>query len=150
MKFKIMKKSILIVLSCFFIFSNCSVNNSDSTPTQKVEYLWHLVNVTGGFSGIDEQFSVDTVVWVFNEDAKILTVENNNDDDSIEDGLDTGTYNYSVLAIDNITYLIVDDNELGSFTSDFETLTINQNIISTGSGADGFIYEFKREVVITN
>lgn len=140
-----MKKSLLLVLSCFFIFSNCSLNDSDSAPPQELQYLWHLIQVTGGVAGVDERFDVGDIVWSFDEDTNILTVENNNTDDTIEDGLDSGTYSFSVLDIDGITYLTVDGNELGSFVVNQSTFTLDQNKMSTGTGADGFIYLFQLE-----
>lgn len=142
-----MKKSIILVLSCFFILSNCSINNSDPLPPQEVKYLWHLVKVTGGVAGVDEQFSTDTVIWSFDGDTQTLTVDNKNSDDTIEDGLDSGSYDYSVLDIDGTTYLSIDGNEFGSFETSQTTLSINQNLMSTGNGADGFIYTFQVEVI---
>ncbi|MCF7569290.1 hypothetical protein L3X37_13085 [Sabulilitoribacter arenilitoris] len=140
-----MKKSVIFVLSCFFVFSSCSLNESDSSAPQEIEYYWHLIQVTGGVAGIDERFDVDTIVWNFDDDTGTLTVDNNNTDDSIEDGLDGGTYSFSVLDIDGNTYLLVDDEEIGSFNVNQSTFTLDTNKMSTGTGADGFIYLFQLE-----
>lgn len=142
-----MKKSLILIFSCFFILSSCSVNNSDDIPPQKIEYLWHLIRVTGGVSGVDEQFSTDTVVWSFNNETSILNVDNKNTDDTIEDGLDSGSYSYSVEEIDGKAFLSIDGNEFGNFETSQTTLTINQNIMSTGNVSDGFIYTFQVEAV---
>ena len=145
-KFIIMKKSIILVLSCFFIFSNCSLNDSESAPEQEIEYYWHLIQVTGGVAGVDERFDLNTIVWNFDDDTNILTVENNNTDDSIEDGFNAGTYSFSILDIDGTLYLIVDDEEIGSFNVNQSTFTLDTNKMSTGTGADGFIYLFQIDI----
>lgn len=142
-----MKKSIILVFSCVFILTSCSVNNSDPLPPQKVKYLWHLINVTGGIAGVDNQFTVDTVIWSFDDATQTLAVENKNTDDSLEDGLDSGSYTYSVLDQGGKTYLTVDGSEWGSFEILQNKLTINQNVKSTGNGADDFIYTFQVEAI---
>ena len=144
---KVMKKSILIVLSCCFLLSNCSVNNSTSSSPQNVKYFWHLINVTGGIAGVDWEFNVNTIVWDFDADAGTLTVENNNTDDNIEDGLDSGIYEYYEISTDNVTYLVVDDIELGSLEIVNNQLKINQNEMTTGTVSDGYIYTFQVEII---
>ena len=39
--------------------------------------------------------------------------------------------------------LIIDDNEFGGLIILNNNLTIDQNLTSTGTGADGFIYSFQ-------
>lgn len=142
-----MKKNILIVTCSIFAFLNCSVNNDRSINSDNVKYLWHLINVSGGIAGIDEQFELGTIVWEFNEDTSTLTVTNNNENSNVENGLDTGTYEFSVLNVDNKTYLVINSNEIGSFEISQNILTINQNEMSNGTGADGFIYTFQVEII---
>ncbi len=142
-----MKKIVIIALSCFFVLSNCSTNDSNPATSQKVRYLWHLISVTGGVAGVDEQFSLNTVVWAFDDATKTLVVDNKNTDDTKEDGLDSGSYAYTVLDVDGNTYLSIEGNEYGSFEISQNILTINQNLKSTGSGTDGFIYSYQVEAV---
>lgn len=142
-----MKKNILIVKCSIFAFLNCSVNNDRSINSDNVKYLWHLINVSGRIAGIDEQFELGTIVWEFNEDTSTLTVTNNNENSNVENGLDTGTYEFSVLNVDNKTYLVINSNEIGSFEISQNILTINQNEMSNGTGADGFIYTFQVEII---
>ncbi|MFD1615187.1 hypothetical protein [Gelatiniphilus marinus] len=131
------------------MFSNCSSNEVNVDP-QNVKYLWHLVNVTGGVAGVDKTFNLNTVVWAFNDETKKLVVENNNDDQAAEDGLDSGTYDFDVIEIDGKTYLSINDNEFGNFLVSGNLLTINQNIMSSGTGADGFVYTFQRTIELVN
>jgi len=49
----------------------------------------------------------------------------------------------SILNDGNNTFLIIDGNEYGSITVLTNNLIIDQNLTSTGTGADGFIYSFQ-------
>lgn len=130
--------------------TSCSLNDNDNATPQEIKYLWHLVKVTGGIAGVNEQFETNVITWSFNNETETLVVNNKNTDDSIEDSLDSGTYSFSVLEENNTTYLIIDDIELGSFEVSGNILTINQNNTSTGNGTDGFIYTFQVETIVAN
>ncbi|MFH6768348.1 hypothetical protein V8G56_06350 [Gaetbulibacter aquiaggeris] len=67
----------------------------------------------------------------------------NNNTNAVEDGLDSGTYRYDLLDDGKNIFLIIDDNEFGGLTLSNNILTIDQNLRSTGTGADGFIYSFQ-------
>lgn len=137
----IMKLKIFRSLIFIFIMTSCSINNEDAIP-QASRSEWHLRNVSGGLAGVNNDFDFNQVIWMFNEPLSSLTVLNNNTN-AIEDGLDSGTYAYSILDDVNNTFLIIDDHEFGGLTISNNILTIDQNLISTGSGADGFIYTFQ-------
>ena len=47
---------------------------------------------------------------MFNDSSHILTVINNNTEDVANDGLEKGSYTYSIPAIDDLKYLIVDED----------------------------------------
>src|SRR5690606_40477870 len=52
----------------FFTLTNCSLdNNNNNDEDQIVRVLWHLENVSGGPSDVDNNFSPNVVVWEFNE-----------------------------------------------------------------------------------
>ncbi len=150
-------KFLIPIISLLLVFS-CSTNDDnnllDLEPQEVQIYQWHLTNVSGGVAGIDIDFEMDTVIWVFNVDfvgSGSLQVQNNNTDNSLEDGLDTGTYSVSIPVYDTQSILFVDGDEFaGVVTPTEEDLVINQNITSNGTGTDGFIYTFKREIVIIN
>jgi hypothetical protein len=86
----------------------------------------------------------------FNEETSSLTVINTNEDESIEDGLNSGIYTFYVLNTNDKSFLIVDNNEFGNLVIDTESLTINQNITSEGDGADRYLYEFQRIIISSN
>ncbi|MCK5442788.1 MAG: hypothetical protein KAJ23_12935, partial [Maribacter sp.] len=68
-----------------------------------------------------------------------LTVINNNTANTLYDGLDTGEYPYSILTKNKVLYLLINGQEFGGITLSQNELTLNQNELSTGSGADGFV-----------
>ncbi|GAL69048.1 hypothetical protein [Jejuia pallidilutea] len=153
-----MKFKFLIPIVALFFLTSCNVNNDDDLDAlnqqQELQiYQWHLTNVSGGVDGIDIDFEADTIIWVFSVDFVgngNLEVENNNTDDTLEDGLDTGTYPVSIPVYDNQSILFVDGNEFaGVVTPTEQDLIMNQNIKSTGeTSSDGFIYTFKRKIVV--
>lgn len=142
-----MKIKLLIVLCCTFVLTSCSVGN-DVNDQQNYKRLWHLINVTGGVGGVNQNFEPSTIVWSFDEPTLKLTVTNNNQDDTAPDGLDSGTYDYSIINANGESYLVIDDNELGELSFSQTGMGINENIKSTGTGADGFVYLFQLEVVV--
>ncbi len=145
-----MKRTLIFAFFSLLAFTNCSIdNNNNETPQVYVTY-WHLINVSGGVAGVDKDFPMDKIVWNFNDATGKLTVKNTNTDNTIEDGFDTGSYNFSVTEVGSEKYLVINSNEFGGFTFTETQLVINQNKISNGTGADGFIYTFKRVVVIEN
>lgn len=143
-----MKHSILITFLSFITLSSCSLDNNNDIKQQVYKSYWHLINVSGGFSGVDNDFDLNKIIWSFNEEENELTVTNTNTED-LEDGLDTGTYTYSVDEDDNKDlFLTINSNEFGNFTVSETQLIIDQNITTNGTGADGFIYTFKRVVIV--
>ena len=136
MNLKFVTSFILIV-----IITSCSINNEDD-KIQVLRSEWHLKNVSGGLEGVNNDFVLNQVIWMFNEPQSSLTVLNNNTN-AVEDGLDSGTYTYDLLDDGKNIFLIIDDNEYGGLTISNNILTIDQNLRSTGTGADGFIYSFQ-------
>ena len=139
-----MKYKLLLAICSFFILTNCSVSNDNIGTIETEQIKWSLIRVTGGIAGVTEQFGLNTIEWVFNEATLVLTVTNNNTDDSMEDGLNSGVYSYSVSSDNENSYLTVNANELGRITLTTTNLTINENEKSAGNGADGFLYIFEK------
>ncbi|CAH8288912.1 hypothetical protein EV196_11620 [Mariniflexile fucanivorans] len=147
-----MKYSIIIAFLSFATLTNCSLEGDNEIKDQVYKTYWHLTNVSGGIAGVDNDFNLNEIIWTFNEDTDQLKINNTNTAE-IEDGLDTGTYTYSVTIVevegeDDKSFLVIDSNEFGKFTFNETELVIDQNITTTGTGADGFIYIFKRVVII--
>mgnify|MGYP003624175206 CR=1 FL=1 len=141
-----MKRHLIIALSFIFILSSCSLNSDSDTENDNQEvilYTWHLIKTEGGLAGVNQQFELDTVIWTFDELNGILKIENNNDDDTKQDLLDSGTYNFSISTVGE-NFIFIDSIEYGQITVETNTFTIDENNKSTGQGADGFLYTFQR------
>lgn len=140
-----MKHHFLIALLCLLTFSNCSLNDNDNIDNDAVIITsWHLISTRGGLAGVDDSFSLNTVVWNFNDENKSLVVTNNNADDSKQDLLDSGTYTFTITTVGDDSFLVIDNNELGEVTIEQTRFTIDQNNTSLGPAADGFIYTFQK------
>ena len=146
-----MKTNFFIIISFVFILTNCTTSPINDGAQQNIIIQWHLINVKGGGAVVNNNFDYETIVWVFNPDGTI-TIENNNTDESLEDSLDSGTYEYTIAEIDNISYIYFPDtDEYGNimFNSQNEII-INQNITSAGPITDGYIYTFERVLVVSD
>lgn len=125
-----------------FLLTSCSISSDNNVP-QFVRAEWHLKNVSGGIDGVNNNFDLNTIIWAFNESLGTLNITNNNTDTTKEDGFDTGNYTFSLINNSNNSFIVINQNELGSLTILNNQLIINQNEKSTGAGADGYIYTFK-------
>ncbi len=143
-----MKKTILLLGIILFTLTNCSTEgNSNNQPSQITITEWNLINVTGGIAGVDHDFEIGDIVWSFNNINALLTVNNNNTEDDLEDSLSTGSYNISFIETNDDLFLRISDQEFGEVIisgTDNEDMVIDQNSLSTGQGSDGFVYTFKR------
>lgn len=127
------------------MLSNCSLDNGNNNESGTITIVfWHLTNTIGGLAGIDDQFDLDTVIWSFNEVNGTLSIQNNNTNDTKQDGLPSGTYSFSVSLNSGNYFLYIDGAEFGSCSISDTELTIDQNITTSGSGADSFIYTFNK------
>ncbi|GGK24134.1 hypothetical protein GCM10007962_17920 [Yeosuana aromativorans] len=141
-------KRYLLILFFSIALTSCSINTNDTSQPQVITVYWNLVNVSGGVSGVDIDYNVGDIVWLFDEVNTKLTVTNTNTDDTLEDGLDSGTYPYSVINNSHDLFLSIDGTEFGSFTVSGNQLIIDQNITTGGTGADGYVYTFQKTTVI--
>ncbi|GAA4271688.1 hypothetical protein GCM10022258_09820 [Aquimarina gracilis] len=116
---------------------SCS-NDDDSSSSSELSGTWSLINVSGGFVGLDHDFNTGIVVWVFNESSNTVSITNNNTDDSIEDLLPTGTYDYSIETVGENREFILDNINRGNFEIMDNQLTINEQF------RDGFNFTFIR------
>lgn len=145
-----MKNYLIIACFCFFALTNCSLDNDNNNQPQVTRVLWNLKNVSGGVAGVSNDFNSGKIVWEFNEQTSKFTVSNTNGDSSIEDGLDSGTYTYSVNEVGSKNYISINADEFGSITVTSTKLIINQNETSTGSASDLYIYTFEKSIILEN
>tara|TARA_R110002049_G_scaffold90966_2_gene227403 strand:+ start:547 stop:966 length:420 start_codon:yes stop_codon:yes gene_type:complete len=125
-------------LVLIFVLHGCS---TESTPEKKdkVSGTWNLMNVSGGFAGVDEYFEKGKIIWEFDTKDGTLLVTNNDESGALYNGLPTGTYAYSILQGKDQDYLQLNDKEVGGIDVAKSQLVLDQNNTSSGSGADGFV-----------
>ena len=144
-----MKNSkILTALLVFFTLLSCC-NDDDKQPTDKISGEWRLARVSGGFTGGEQVFTGNTIVWKFNPNNKTIIVTNGNTDETIVDGLDSGSYSYSMVDNNDSqqcakTILINNTENYGCITVTESQLKINNTF------ADGHLYEFYRKEILLN
>jgi len=129
-----MKKFFLLLIVCTLCLS-CDNNAKTDSKTK----IWYLVNISGGFAGINNDVEKGTVVWTLNSQDSTLKVENNGDNSS---GFETGTYSCTILNANDNNYLVIEGNEFGGMITSEKELFIDQNMQSSGSGADNFSFRF--------
>ncbi|MBD0824097.1 hypothetical protein [Aestuariibaculum marinum] len=147
-----MKQQIYILLIACLTLTNCSIasdSNIDSNLPNIVSIEWHLTNVFGGLAGVDNNFELNEIIWIFNEEYGSLTITNTNNDDTIEDGFDSGVYSFSVTEQDSNQFLFVNNAEFGNLiiNNSENEMVIDQNITVSGEAADGYIYTFERVII---
>lgn len=146
-----MKYHFYLILSFIFIITSCTLNDNENSieTNQDVTIEWHLTKSSGGITGEDYEFDLDTIIWDFDSQNGSLTIVNNNTDDNKEDAINSGTYVYELLELNDLIYIIIDGEEYGEiiFSSNNDAITINQNQTSTGSANDLFVYNFTRKLI---
>lgn len=135
----------LAFLVVFFCISACS--DRDDTVADFLHGSWAIQNISGGLAGVDQDFVAGTVSWTFDSGTNMLTVENNHElEDVVYDGLDSGTYEYSILQVETQSFLIIDEVEFAGLDFLTNQMLLDQNKLSAGTGTDGFLLLFNRVV----
>ena len=128
------------ILALMLLTLSCSSDDDaqqDSEPT--LNATWSLVNVSGGFAGVDDDFESGIITWHFNNESSEITVTNNDTSNAIHSGYASGTYSYEVLTTSNETSVVIENTDLRIIS-----LTTNQLILDEGMISDGFQYTFSR------
>jgi len=132
-----MKKVSFLLICLVVLLTSCKSDDTDSTND-----IWNLVNISGGFAGIDKNFDTGKIIWTFNEENSTLVIEKNTQEPFI--GINEGTYFYVIENIDGATYLNLDNIERGSYAISQNQLIIDENKSSTGSGADRYVFKLEK------
>ncbi|WP_333600862.1 hypothetical protein [Flavobacterium sp.] len=131
---------IITGLLFFAILISCS-SDSGAASTDPVQGQWKLVNVSGTFAGINNNFPPGQITWHFNSITQTVTVINNNTDPNKWDVLETGVYNYQIIINPEPSscseIIKINGGDMGCFTVSDNTLLIDQSI------ADGFAVTLK-------
>lgn len=135
-----MKKHLsLFVIVTFLLLSSC--NSDSNSTTDPVQGQWKLVNVSGTFAGIHDDFAPGVITWDFNPITQMVTVVNNNTDTNKWDVLETGVYTYHFVNNPDSPCgesIEIDGSVYGCYTVSNQTLVIDQAI------ADGFAITLHR------
>ena len=130
---------------CFFVFMLLlfSCNQDDDAGQNRASTLngsWSLVNVSGGFAGVNDAFQIGTITWDFNQNTLELTVTNTNTANVIFDGLPSGTYDYELLTpTDEDASLVIN-----TLSYSIRALSSSQLVLDEGIAFDGFLLSFSR------
>ena len=137
-----LRSLVLFVLITITLLVGCGSN--DGTEKDPIDGVWDVSNISGGFAGINDDYPQGTILWSFDAQNSNLTITNNNTTNTLYDGFESGEYAYTILHKNKTLYLQVNGQEFGGVVISQNELVINQNITSTGSGADGFVILLKK------
>ena len=129
---------LLLMLAC--LFTNCKKTKES---TASLEGTWDLVNLSGGIIGVDCNYDPGVITWTFDGD-KIIVNDNNISTSCMGVGLGTGSYSYSIFESNGGQFLFLDDAEFGGIMLLINELIVDQNNLSTGNGADGFLFRLEK------
>lgn len=117
--------------------------SDDDYGSQKISGMWSLMQSKGTIAGIEHNFTEGTIVWTFSTSGTV-TVANNNEDENLQSGLPSGTYNYTMgnnPADANSLPECAKFITIG--TSEFNCIVISGNHMEIREGiADGIDYHF--------
>lgn len=92
---KNLKLAVTLLLLTLILFS-CSKDDNETTAVPTLAGQWKLVNVTGGFVGVNHNFPAGQITWNVDTTANTVTVVNNNTNPNLQDILETGVYSYTL------------------------------------------------------
>ena len=129
--------SLLLIIG---LFNRCTIDDDyDNNPT--LLGAWNLVEVSGTIAGTTDEFPLGAIVWNF--DTSEVAVLNTNTNDSLQDGLDSGTYDY-ILA-NTPTSNSICNQTIAFAADDTRCIEFSTNVlIITENIADAVTYKFIR------
>lgn len=116
-------------------------SDDDANPFMPVTLngSWSLVQVTGGFAGVDDSFDHGVIVWEFNKQTSQVTINNANEEDTIFDGFPSGMYPFETSVSEDVTTITIDGIDMN-----LTTLTPTELELDEGVAFDGFFLSFNR------
>ena len=114
------------------------------TANQAIQGEWHLVNVAGGFAGINDDYTIGEIVWDFDTANQTVTIMNLNTNENKVDMFDSGVYAFAyvqntVLPDNCILSLTIDGVNLGCSNFNNTQFTLSQ------VESDGYFITLQRE-----
>ena len=134
----------MVLLGMVSIIS-CSDDDDNVSQKETLNGNWNLINISGGFAGINDTLPEGLVTWSFDGQDSTLTIDNNCAQADLFCGHASGAYKYSTIEINNKFFLSINNNEVGQYKIfNNNTLIIDQNNTQSSSGTDGFLFRFER------
>ena len=132
----------LLLISALVLSTSCKKDDDDTNEPEFISGNWNLKNVSGGIAGVDIDYTPGEVIWNFNLETDVLTVQNNIITTGPEDtyaGFETGTYSFEIVVNGELQSLVVDDLNMGYITLLDGVLQLDE-----GVAVDGFLKTFER------
>ncbi|RZK08031.1 MAG: hypothetical protein EOO46_14355 [Flavobacterium sp.] len=136
-------KNIKSLLSLFslLLFLSCSDDDNVIAPTETLTGNWTLITASGTIAGTTDEFPHGRIVWKFNTNNTV-TIVNNNTDESLQSGLPSGTYPYTVS---NNSEIVGCEKSIILTGIDYGCLNISDTEMHIDQGiADGINYHFEK------
>ena len=138
---------LLLLLLYIPIAASCNNDDDNNTPppvNTTLEGSWKLINISGGFQGMNQDFEEGLITWNFDESEGSLTVVNNNPAD-VYDALGTGDYLYTVTPVESQSCGSTISVTQNLMIHNFGCMTLNGNNLTMSQiESDGFLLTFKR------
>lgn len=135
-----MKSTIYSLVFMLLVFSCNSDDDAQQNTDLALSGTWSLVNIHGGFAGVNYDFDLGEITWDFNQDQSELTVTNTNTTTVIYDGLPTGTYDFELTeSTDGSTSIVIN-----TISYTITSLTSSELILDEGVASDGFLLTFSK------
>ena len=104
--------------------AGCDPESYEPIIDYRINGQWNLTHVGGGVDGRDLNFDPEVIIWTFNEENGIVTIDNNS-----ENGLSvfpSGTYSFLIEEIDGQRTITIDGILFDSFETSQDQIFINQ------------------------
>ncbi len=109
-----MRSAFVCILTASCILASCKLDDPQEISTYEfLSGAWSLVNVAGGFAGVDDDFEEGVITWTFNPANQTVLVENQNTEPVLMDILPSGTYSFEIVEREGLEELVVNDQNLG-------------------------------------
>lgn len=140
-----MKHFKLFAAIALMLVINIQCSDDDNNNSQRISGMWSLMQSTGTIAGIEHNFVEGTIVYTFSTNGTV-TVLNNNEDETLQDGLPSGTYNYTIgnTPADESSlsgcskFINIGTAEFNCFILGGTTMQIREGV------ADGITYHFNK------
>ncbi len=133
-----------LFIAIFGLSAGCKKETFSKAKTRsesEIKGTWNLVHVYGGIAGVNEQHAHGEVTWTFGTTDLVVA---DNTSGSVYFSLPSGTYQYNIIQSGSLTYLSIQNSEIGQYIISGNDMSIDQNKQSTGEGACGFYLELER------